>query len=148
MILSDLVRDDQGGFVNLDRNLGKHIGAENVEAFHTEAGDLVVDAMTDDPELFEILMKDRAVVKELQVALAAVEGRAQGRSTSDARLVAAAGVDSVRANVAAGGVARSLVHAELLTNGVINDRTMRNPKVMAILDKRVRELFNRRRKNR
>ena len=58
---------------------------------------------------------------------------------------AAEATANIRASVAAKGVARNFVQAELLTNGVINDRTMRNPKVMAILDKRVRELFDKKR---
>lgn len=146
MILSNLVRDDRDGFINLDENLGKHIGPENVEAFHTEAGDLVIDALTDDAELFGILMNDEAVVTELRVALNAVETRAFGLSGAAApRMAATEATASLRASVAEKGLARNFVQAELLTNGVINDRTMRNPKVMAILDKRVRELFDKKR---
>ena len=80
MILSDLVSDDPRGYIDLDRNLARHIGKENVEAFHEEAGNLVIDAMTDDPKLFEILMGDKAVVAELSAALGAVETRAFGRT--------------------------------------------------------------------
>lgn len=143
MILSNLVRDDPRGFIDLDRNLARHIGEQNVDAFHEEAGNLVVDELVDNPKIFARLMSDDAVVAELGAAVQRISSKAFGRANFSASadrsdlaktlLHAASGRDV--------SLMRDVVQGELLTNGLINDRTMRNPEIMEILSERVEELF-------
>jgi len=147
MILSSLVKDDPRSFIDLDKNLARYVGAENVEAFHEEAGNLVVDELVDNPKLFNRLLSDEAVVAELGAAVQRVSAKAFGRpmtalgsnhrETAKALLQATTTRDS--------NMMRDLIQGELLTNGLINDRTMRSPEIMEVLNDRVQELFKSRR---
>lgn len=143
MILSSLVKDDPRGFIDLDKNLARHIGEANVAAFHEEAGNLVVDELVDNPKLFDHLMRDDAVVAELASAVQRISVKAFGHQTtsvgqdfralSRTLMQAASGRDV--------SMVRQVIQGELLTNGLINDRAMRNPEVMEILNDRVQDLF-------
>ena len=143
MILSDLVKGDPDGFIDLDRNLARHIGADNVEAFHEEAGNLVVDELTDNPKLLSRLLRDDSVVMELASAIDRIPSRAFGRPSMGLDVDKTQFIKSVT-QAAIGrdtSLHRDIVQGEILTNGIINDRTMRNPKIMEILTERVHELY-------
>jgi hypothetical protein len=145
MILSSLVADDPRSFIDLDKNLGRHIGDQNVAAFHEEAGNLVMDQLVDNPTLFNHLLRDDAVVAELGTAVQRISSKALGKampSPTEAQGLARTLIQS--ASVRDVSLMRDVVKAELLTNAVVNDRTMRNPEIMEILSERVRDLYNKR----
>lgn len=143
MILSHLASDGPRGYIDLDKNLARHIGEANVEAFHGAAGDLVVDELVDNPKLFNLLMSDDDVVTELAGALQRISAKAFGLQTSNSS-ADVRGLSRTLLQAASSrdvSLMRQVIQGQLLTNGLINDRTMRSPEIMEILAERVRALF-------
>lgn len=143
MILSSLVRDDPNGFIDLDKNLGRHIGDKNVQAFHEEAGNLAADVLFEDESMVKELLRDEVIVTELNAALYNVRAKAYGLRTFNAdrdRTMFADTLHSVMGKRDQ-SLERDIIQAELVQNSAINDRTMRNPTVMKVLNERVSDLY-------
>jgi hypothetical protein len=143
MILSSLVRDDPNGCIDLDKNLGRHIGDENVQAFHEDAGNLAVDVMFEDESMVKELLQDEVVTTELNAALYHVRAKAYGLRTFDAGRDRSMFTDTLRSVMGKRdqSIERDIIQAELVQNSAINDRTMRNPNVMKVLHERVSDLY-------
>jgi hypothetical protein len=68
MILGSLV-DPVEGFIHLDKNLGRSLGDEHVDAFHEEAGDVVINEFLTNPAINDVIMRNPVVMKELHAAV-------------------------------------------------------------------------------
>lgn len=144
MILSSLVRDDPNGCIELDRNLGRHIGDENVQAFHEEAGNVAVDVLFEDEGMVKELLRDEVVVTELSAALHNVRAKAYGLPTFDAQKDRGMFMDTLQSTMGKRdqSIERDIIQAELVQNSAINDRTMRNPNVMKVVHERISDLYD------
>jgi len=146
MILSALVRDDPDGFIKLDENLGRHIGPENVDEFHEDAGNLVMNEMLGNPVVTREMASDKFISEEFSAALGGIQSKAFGLGRASlAKRAGAASLVQTLLEVSAGrnsDMVRNVLSAEILSNAVVNDRTMRNPKIMAELDRTVRKMYD------
>jgi hypothetical protein len=68
MILGSLV-DGPEGFIELDKNLGKSVGDEHVDAFHEEAADVVLNEVLTNPVINDAMMRNPVIMKELHAAV-------------------------------------------------------------------------------
>jgi len=140
MILSSLVNPDPEGFIKLDENLGKHIGARNVEAFHEDAGNLTMKEFLSNSVIVEAMMKNPKVMRELN----AVVSKQYPKNEAAAVLKGAFKKQGARYKL--DKKVYDAVADEILTNPVINDATMRNPEIMRELNNAVSKLYKSRMK--
>ena len=134
MILSSLVNPDPEGYIRLDENLGRHIGPENVDAFHAEAGDLAINEFLNNPNIVREMMANTAIVEELNTAVAknfkaptaaGIDSRNLVLSSLSKKTLTSTGVETFPSMQA-----RAIIANEIITNPIVNDATMRNPVIM------------------
>ncbi|MBR1240311.1 hypothetical protein JQ620_09255 [Bradyrhizobium sp. AUGA SZCCT0274] len=144
MILSSLVRDDPLGHIDLDKNLGRHIGNKNVQAFHEEAGNLTTDLLFEEKDLVKILLQDGVIVTELSAALHNVKAEAFGLRTFDAKKDVQTFTPTLQSKMGKRdqSMERDIIQAQLVSNPAVNDRLMRNPAIMKVLTERVTKLYD------
>lgn len=145
MILSSLVNPDPDGYIRLDENLGRHIGPENVEAFHGEAGDVALDAFLNNQTIVREMMSNAAVVEEFNRAVArdvkapnaGMDSRSLVLNSLSKQAFTASGVETFPSMQA-----RAVIASEIISNPIVNDATMRNPVIMKELTTVITNLYN------
>lgn len=143
MILSSLVNPDPEGFVRLDENLGRHIGASNVDAFHAEAGDVTINECLNNNVVVREMMRHPVINEELQQAIG-VQYAAPRVGQTDAALMNMALTQRFTANMVEPFPSiqvRAIVANEILVNPAINDAMIRNPVIMRELTNAVTKLY-------